>query len=242
MGFSFTNPFSGLLSFAGHVVENVATGLANGISTAVSVVDEGLSHVGNVIADSTAHIPVINGVTAGLATIVDDATDAVEIVAHHAMMMVAEAGQAVETVASTVGDSLDAVASGDLDCVAYILKDGLGEILVANQQYTAAHIAHDVELVMIPIGMVSEAGSEILEGILGDNFISDAPLILDDVQHLAIDAGLYDSLLVPAMEAYADANSAIFGDDYEVLTHADMGMGYLWDHPMNAEMDMFALA
>ncbi|MFV0294330.1 MAG: hypothetical protein ACK5II_14400 [Paracoccus sp. (in: a-proteobacteria)] len=215
-----------VLGGAGDAVSGVATGLANGVSTVVTDLDNVLSGLGDALADNTPDIPIVSGVVDAVATIVDDATDAVEIVVHHVMMMVAEIGQGVGTVGNATGDSLDAIVQGDMDGVLCILQDGTGKLVATSQQYVAAHLAHDAALIQIPLEMVSEALSEVLVSVIGKNIVSDAPYMLDGVQKLIIDEGLYKSVIVPLMAEWAKANDDAFGDIIGTLTPEEMGMGY----------------
>ncbi|PML81285.1 hypothetical protein [Enterovibrio norvegicus] len=228
----FTDIFKGIgdaISAVGDAISTAVTTVANAVSTAVSAVDEFLSDVGDKIAEATADIPIINGITAAVATVVDGVTDAAEIVTHHFMMNVAQVGQAVGTVVSTTGEVVDAAIEGHGECIPDIIKEGVGEIVETAEEHIAMHLEHDIELLQIPIDMISEASSELLTGIIGHNEISQAPLLLDDAQSFVFDK-LTDHVVDPAMEAWETANNHVFGNTVDGLSHADMGMGWLTDH------------
>ncbi|OEE65708.1 hypothetical protein A1OO_07820 [Enterovibrio norvegicus FF-33] len=234
----FTNFFKGIgdaISAVGDAIADVTTGIANVVSTAVSVVDEFISDVGDKIADATADIPIVNGITAAVATVIDGVTDAAEIVTHHFMMNVAQVGQATGTVISTTGDVVDAVCEGNTECIPEIIKDGIGEIVETADQHLAMHLEHDIELLQIPLEMVAEASSELLTGIIGHNDISQAPFLLDDAQSFVFDTVIHEGILEPAVDAWAVTNNHVFGNVVDQLSHADMGMGWATDHGMGPD-------
>lgn len=229
MGF-FANLFSGIgeaISKVGEAIAEVTTGIANVVSTAVSAIDEGLSWVGDKIAEATADIPIINGITAAVATVIDGVTDAAEIVTHHFMMNVAQVGQTVGEVLDTTGEVVEAVAEGNAHCVPEIIKEGVGEIVETAEEHFAMHIQHDIELLKIPVQVVSEATSELLTGIIGENHISQAPLLLDDAQSFVFDDVIHDGIFAPAIEGWEHLNNEVFGNTVDGLSHSEMGMGWL---------------
>ncbi|NGN98808.1 hypothetical protein G5S52_14495 [Grimontia sp. S25] len=229
MGF-FANLFSGIgeaISKVGEAIAEVTTGIANVVSTAVSAIDEGISWVGDKIAEATADIPIINGITAAVATVVDGVTDAAEIVTHHFAMNVAQVGQAVGEVIDTTGEVVEAVAEGNAHCVPEIIKEGVGEIVETAEEHLAMHLEHDIELLQIPIKVVSEATSELLTGVIGENHISQAPLLLDDAQSFVFDDVIHDGIFVPVVDGWEHLNNEVFGNTVDGLSHSEMGMGWL---------------
>ncbi|MFV0409195.1 MAG: hypothetical protein ACK5LJ_05705 [Paracoccus sp. (in: a-proteobacteria)] len=228
-GSSLTGGLTNIIGGVSDTVSDIATDLANGVSTIVSNLDESLSDLLDNIAENTPAIPLVKGIVDAAATIVDGATDAVEIVVHHVMMWVAEAGQAVGTVGNGTADTIDAIFEADPEGVLCVLQDTAGKLIITNQQYTAAHLAHDVALVQIPLEMVSEGLSEVLCSVIGDNLLSQAPYMLDGVQKLVIDEGLYKSVIVPLMTEWALANKEAFGDLLGTQNPEDMGMGFDFD-------------
>nr|WP_269809061.1 hypothetical protein [Enterovibrio nigricans] len=192
----FTNIFKGIgdaISAVGDAISDVVTGATNVVSTAVSVVEECISIAADKVAEVTVDIPIINGITAACATVVDGVTDAAEIVTHHFMMNVAQAGQAVGTVVSTTGEVVDAVCEGNAECVPEIIKEGVGEIIETAEEHLAMHLEHDIDLLTIPLEIVAEASSELLTGVIGCNEISQAPLLLDDCQSFVFDTVIHDA-------------------------------------------------
>ncbi len=226
MAWSLFGSLTNAVETLADATENVVTGIANAVSTTASIAQDGLSDVAHGIADITSDIPVVGGVVDAAATVVDGVGSAGEIVVHHFMMNVAEIGQAAGTILSTGANAAEAIVNLDLEGALYIARDGVGEIIVTDQQYIAAHIIHDIELVQIPLATVSEGVSEILAGLIGENFVSGAPHLLDDAQSLVIDAGLYESVLKPLMDGWEDVNTSVFGDIDVELSPEDMGMGY----------------
>lgn len=217
------------LGFIGNAESEAVTAVANIVATAASGTQQVVSGVTEFISDITEPLPVVNGVVDAAATVINGATHGAEIVVHHFTMWGAEAGQAIGTVIDTTGEFVENVGECDLQGAVCAIKEGIGEIVGRDLQYLSAHFNHDAEIIQIPIKALTEAVTDILKPIFGDNCITNLPSILDDIQNGVIEGVVLDQILQPLLDCLAEFNESIFGYDECDLSPSDMGMGFLLD-------------
>ncbi|HAV2138784.1 hypothetical protein ACJ8PU_17920 [Serratia sp. CY81489] len=214
------------LNYMGKSVSQVVTDVSNVASNLAHDIYETTSNLTNGISEIVKPVPILSGVTDAAKLVVDGTVHGAEIVVDHFDMWVAEAGQAVGTLVSTTGDVI--ANSGNLDIHGVIdsIKDGVGTIVQKDIQFLDHHLTHDLELLQIPGEVVGDGLSSILTGVLGDNIISNAPKIINELQHSLLETGLHEGIINPLLDIATKGSELIFGEDLvPTLKPDDMGMG-----------------
>jgi hypothetical protein len=223
------------LNYVGGTVSNVVTGAANAISTAAHSAYETTSNITSAISEYVKPVPVLSGLTDAAKAVVDGTVHGAEIVVEHFDMWAAEAGQAVGTVVSTTGDVITSAGNFDIEGIFSSIKDGVGTIVQKDIQFLEHHFNHDFEILQIPGQVIGNSINSILKDLIGDNDISNAPKMIDTVQHSILETGLHEGIINPILESATKISESIFGDDLvSTLTPEDMGMGTSHHHAAHA--------
>ncbi|MGP2836209.1 hypothetical protein ACTVKO_23090 [Serratia nevei] len=217
-----------LLVNLGEIVSTDGTAVANTISSIATGIHNESNVAAKLIADDVVvkSIPILKGVAEVSKTVVDGTTHASEIVVHHFSMWGAEAAQDVGTITNAAGNIICDVGHLDIGAAVCEIKNCLGVMVERDQQYLKAHIAHDLELLQLPVKTIANSVIDVSKPLLGDNIVTNSPSLLDDAQYFVFENLIHDQVISPVLDGWAKENNEIFGEQLGQLSHSDMGMGF----------------
>lgn len=213
------------ISAIGSVVSGVVTTVSNTINDAYTGITQPILGLASNLAAATKDIPIINGLTAGVSTVLGGAQRAVQIVGQHFLMWGTEPAQDIATVTSGVQkliNDLHANPGNATQIIGADINAMIGEISNRSEQFTSSHISHDLELIGLPINTVAKAAGQVLTGVPIANVLAPCTDVPSSIQNFVLENVIHNLIADPIFAKWADFNANTLGSSGMV----DMGMGH----------------